>query len=413
MGTKRLKYNKETNIIEVIEDELQMLESTETKTIKQKQRRSTVNFLISILSFIISVGALGISYSQKVANDKQVDVSVRQFELDKKPVFECYIEQEELYNNDDYWIRYKEWLRENEIEDFGLWYYRKFPEKIISPVNEKRFWNAYDNDDGEVLAELTNGEFEIYENEYDQYLSSKNYTSYDIWKKFSYIFKKEYITLKNIGAPITNARLDVYSYIVYKIYINDIKYSFVIDMRDDVVSETWLGQYSTQVFYDSGSTSFSIEYTQDVQNCKEEYFELYALSNYLSSTEFFDEIGIDENDADVFFASLDSVLFCITYLDNEQQEHTDWYRYSKENNTLSYVETYEPNTEMPDFKKEGFTDAYFDDYTLYIAKILGYQNAQWRSFSEYPYEDFPYIESAKQKIIIDMKELVKDMKSEQ
>lgn len=254
MGIKRLKYNRETNIIEVIEEESQVLESIEIKAVKQKQRRGTVNFVISILSFMISVGALGVSYSQKLINEKQTDVSVRQFELDKKPIFECYIEQEELYNDDDYWIRYNEWLHENEIEDFGLWYYQKFPEKITSPVNEKNFWNAYDNDNTEVLAELTNGEFEVYENEYEQYLSSRNYLSYDIWKN-SHIFKKEYITLKNIGAPITNARLDIYSYLVYKIYINDIKYSFIIDMRGDVFSGTWLGEYSTQVFYDSGSTS--------------------------------------------------------------------------------------------------------------------------------------------------------------
>ena len=79
MSTKKLKINEETKIIEVIEEE--------TQVINPKNRRERISFVISILSFIISVGALGISYSQKVTNEKQVDVSVRQFDLDKKPIF--------------------------------------------------------------------------------------------------------------------------------------------------------------------------------------------------------------------------------------------------------------------------------------------------------------------------------------
>ena len=413
MGIKRLKYNRETNIIEVIEEESQVLESIETKAIKQKQRRGTVNFVISILSFMISVGALGISYSQKLINEKQTDVSVRQFELDKKPVFECYIEQKELYNDDDYWIHYKEWLHENEIEDFGQWYYRKFPEKITSSVNEKLFWNAYDNADSEVLSELTNGEFEVYKNEYEQYLSSTNYTRYNIWKKYTYVFKKEYITLKNVGAHITNASLEVYSYINYRINIGNINYSFVIDMRDYVFSEGWLGEYLISQYYDSGSNTFSIEYTQDVQNREEEYLQLRNLSNFLSSADLLDEIGINENDIDVFCIEVCPVYFCITYLDNEQKEQTEWYKYFKESNTLNYIEVYDSDIEVPDYKKVGFTDVYYEAQTLRIAETLGYQNAQWRSFAEYPFEDFPYIEKAKQKIITDLKELVNSMESSQ
>lgn len=400
MSKKRLSFNQETKIIEVIEEE--------TQVEQKKYRRDTVNFVISILSFIISVGALGISYSQKLIDEKQTDVSVRQFELDKKPIFECYIEQEELYNDDDYWARYEEWLYENEIGDFGDWYHRKFPEKITLPMNERRFWNAYDNNDTEVLAELTEGEYKVYRNEYEQYLSSKNYIDYDSWKKFSHVFKKEYITLKNIGAHITNARLKVYSYINYQFYIDDIFYSFVIDMRGEVLREDWVGRYITTTNYDSGNKSFSIEYTQDANSYKKEYSKLDNLSNFLSSG-ILEEIGIDWNDTDVFYAELNPVYFCITYLDNERKEQTDWYRYSKENNNLNYIETYDSNVELLDLIKEGLTDAYFETQTLRVAEILGYQNAQWRSFSDYPVEDYPYIEKAKQKIIADLKELVNNM----
>lgn len=408
MGTKRLKYNQETNIIEVIEEESPVVEpqAVESKPIQQKQRRKTVNFIISILSFVISVGALGISYSQKVINEKQVDISVRQFDLDKKPVFESYIE-EELYSDDDYWIRYKEWLHENEIEDFGEWYYRKFPEKITSPINPKRFWNAFDNDDTEVLAELTEGEFAIYENEYEQYLFSTNYIRYDTWKKFSHIFKKEYITLKNTGANITNARLEIYSYINYKLYIDDKSYSFVIDTRGQVFSEDWLGTYLVAPNYDSGNNSFSIEYIQDVQKYKNEYLKLRNLLNFLTSTDILEEIGIDENETDVYYVIVYPVYLSITYLDNEKKEQTDWYKYFKESNTLNYIETYDSNVEVPDFKKEGFNDAYYEAETLRIAEILGYQNAQWRPF--FVFEDYSYIEKAKEKIVFDLKELVNDM----
>lgn len=410
---KRLKYNKETNIIEVIDEETQELEqkrkqkeSRKKQKKKQKYIRDTVNFVISILAFIVSVGALGISYSQKVLNDKQVGVSVRQFELDKKPLFKCYIEQEELYDDDDYWLRYEEWLNENGIEDFGVWYHRKFPERIISPLDQRNFWDAYDSYDMEVLAELTEGEFKIYEKEYRQYLSSKKYTSYDSWKNISHVFKKEYITLKNNGAHITNARLEVYSYISYQFYIDDISYSFVIDMRNEIFSEDWLGKYLTIPNYDSGNNSFSIEYTQDVQHYKKEYLELSNLSNYLSSTDILEEIGIDVNEADVFYAELTPIYFCITYLDNEQQEQIEWYRYSKESNTLNYIEPYDSNVEVPDFKTEGFTDTYYEAQSLYVAETLGYQNAQWRPFSDFSLEDYSYIETAKRKIIADLKELV-------
>lgn len=411
MGIKRLKYNRETNIIEIIEEESLVIElqAVESKGVQPKQRRETINFIISILSFVISVGALGISYSQKVANDKQIDVSVRQFELDKKPVFECHIEQEELYNEDDYWTRYNVWLHENEILPFDAWYRRKFPEKIVLPIPERSFWDAYDNYDTEVLVEMTEGEFKIYEKEYRQYLSSKKYTSYSSWKNISHVYKKEYITLKNSGAHITNARLEVYSYINYQFYIDDISYSFVIDMRNEIFSEDWLGKYFIIPNYDSGNNSFSIEYTQDVQHYKKEYLELSNLSNYLSSTDILEEIGIDVNEADVFYAEVNQVYFCITYLDNEQQEQIEWYRYSKENNTLNYIETYVSNVEVPDFKTEGFTDAYYEAQNLHVAETLGYQNAQWRSFSDFSVEDYSYIENARQKIIANLKELVNNM----
>lgn len=401
MGTKRLKYNRETNIIEVIEEESRIVQS--------KQRRETVNFIICVLSFVISVGALGISYSQKVASEKQTDVSVRQFQLDKKPIFECHIEQEELYNDDDYWGIYGGWLYDNKIKSFDEWYQQNYPEKTISSIRDKRrFWDAYDNGDTVILAELTEGEFEIYENEYRQYLSSKKYTNYNRWKEYPYVYVKDYITLKNVGAQITNAHLDVYTFIEYQLHIgDDISYSFAFDMRDYVLNEFWLGEYSMATSYDSGSRSFCIEYTQRVQNYENEYLELANLLKFLSTTDILDEIGIDENEIDVYYVIVRPVYFSITYLDNEQEKQTDWYNYSREGNNLNYIETYDSNVEVPDFKKEGFTDAFYDAETLRVAQILGYQNAQWRPF--FVDENYSYIRSAKEKIISDLKELVNDM----
>ena len=401
MSTKKLKINEETKIIEVIEEE--------TQVINPKNRRERISFVISILSFIISVGALGISYSQKVTNEKQVDVSVRQFDLDKKPIFECYIEQEELYNDDDYWGIYRSWLYDNEISSFDDWYNQKFPESTISSIiGKKRFWNAYDNYDTTILAELTEGEFEIYENEYRQYLSSKNYTSYNKWKAFPYVFKKDHITLKNTGSYITNATLYVYTYINYQLHIGDnISYSFVIDMGDYVFNEAWLGEYFSTMNYDSGNSSFSIEYTQDTQPYKDEQLKLAELLDFLTSNDIIDEIGLDTNNTNVYYVILRPVYFCINYLDSEQEKQTDWYEYYIESNTLYYRKTYESDVKVPDFTKEGFTDAYYEAESLRRAEILGYQNAQWRPF--FAYEDFSYIEKAKQKIIADLRELVSNI----
>lgn len=103
----------------------------------------------------------------------------------------------------------------------------------------------------------------------------------------------------------------------------------------------------------------------------------------------------------------ESVYFSISYSDNEQEEHTDWYEYDKESNTLNYVETYDSKVEMPDITESENYNTYDEAETLHIAQILGYQNAQWRPF--FAYEDFSYIEKAKDKIIADLKELVNDM----
>lgn len=92
--SKKLVFNKETKIIEVIE-------------VNPKSKKDTITLIISILSLIISIGALGISYLQKNINEKQVDINDRRFNLEKKPIFECYIEQEELYNDEEYWNIYR------------------------------------------------------------------------------------------------------------------------------------------------------------------------------------------------------------------------------------------------------------------------------------------------------------------
>lgn len=406
MDAKRLKYNKETNIIEVIEEESHV---TESKVVQPKQRRETVNFIISILSFIISIGALGISYSQKVANDKQVDVSVRQFELDKKPVFECYIEQEELYSDDEYWQYYKEWLDKNEIKSFDEWYYHKFSNgNIFNEVDKRKFWDAYDNYDIEILTEITDGKFEILEDEYRKYLNSMPYISYSSWKESIYVFKKDNIILKNTGAHISNARLNVYTYINYKVHIgDDIFYSFVFDMVGHVPNACWEGKYSISANYDSGSNSFCIEYIQKVQNDKNEYLELANLLKFLSSNDILDEIGLGESDIKSYCVEVEPVYFSISYSDNEREEQTDWYRYYRESNTLDYVEIYDSKVEVPDITKDGISYKYFEAKSLCIAEMLGYQNAQRRDYL--PWNGYTYIEEAKEKIIFDLKEFVNDM----
>lgn len=394
--SKKLVFNKETKIIEVIEE-------------NPKSKKETITFIISILSFIISVGALGVSYSQKNINEKQADINDRRFNLEKKPTFECYIEQEELYNDEEYWDNYREWLYKNEIQSFDEWYQQKFPKKTVPYISEKRkFWDSYDNYNDEILAELTEGEFEVYENEYRQYLLSKNYIKYNRWKEFPYVFEKDYIILKNTGAYITNATLNVYSYISYQLHIgDDISYSFVIDMNRYVLNEFWTGQYIEGGNYDSGNNSFYIKYIQRKQGYEEEYSELNDLLEFLSCNDILNEIGLGEKDISAYYVIDKSVYFSISYLDNEQEKQTDWYKYYKDSNTLSYVEIYDSSVEVPDITKEGFTDAYYEAESLRVAEILGYQNAQWRPFLAF--EDFSYIEKAKDKIITDLKKLVNDM----
>lgn len=392
--SKKLVFNKETKIIEVIE-------------VNPKSKKDTITLIISILSLIISIGALGISYLQKNINEKQVDINDRRFNLEKKPIFECYIEQEELYNDEEYWNIYREWLYKNEIKAFDEWYNEKSAKKDIPYIREKRrFWDAYDNGDTRILDELTDGEYEDYESEYRNYLYSNNYKSYNIWKELDYVFKKDCITLKNTGAYITNARLDVYVYKNYYVTIGDnIFYSFAIDMRGYVLKELWTGSYYTTGSYNVGNNSFYIEYTQGVQAYEDEYWELENLLGFVSTAEFLGEIIPDDTDA--YLVLDESVYFSISYSDNEQEEHTDWYEYDKESNTLNYVETYDSKVEMPDITESENYNTYDEAETLHIAQILGYQNAQWRPF--FAYEDFSYIEKAKDKIIADLKELVNDM----
>lgn len=386
---KKLEFNKETKIIKVID-----------KKPKLKTDRATL--IISILSLIVSVGALGISYSEKNTNDKQADISERNFNLEKKPVFQCYVEQQELYNDDDYWTIYEEWLDDNEIETFDQWYQQSFPEKNIPTIVEKRkFWDAYDCYDTSILADMTDGKYNDFWNEYRGYIYSTNYECYDTWKE-QHVYKKVGITLENTGAYVTNARLNMYIYRNYYLDIgDDISYSFAIDMRDEVLDTFWTGRYHTTGIYDSGNNSFYIEYTQDVQRYENEYWELDDIIN--------EDLlyGTVQDDIDVFYMYGSSVYLSINYLDNEQEEQTDWYEYDIKSNTLYYVETYDSEVEVPDITKVETFDDYNEAHTLRIAQILGYQNAQWRPFSSY--KDFSYIEKAQQKILSDIKELVCDM----
>lgn len=405
MGIKRLRYNRETKIIEVIEEEQQILE---TRGMRPKEKRDTINFVISILSLIISIGALGISYSQKSIDEKQADVSIRQFDLNKKPVFESFIEREELYDDEVYWNYYNNWLYENDIKAFDEWQRKRSPGKEIPYINGKTsrvFWNAYDTNDFVTLDELTNGEFSDLQKEYSDYLLSKNYMRYDNWKEYYYVYEKDYITLRNIGGNITNARLKIYTFIMYYLKIGDeISYAFAIDTNEEILSEYWKARYYTNSAYDSGNNAFYIEYTQDYQLYNDENLEITNLLNFLSSNEILKAIGLDENSVEVFNVVDRPVYFLIEYLDSEQEEQADWFQYDIKNNTLNHVKTHSSDVEVPDFTKEGFSNAYYEAYTLRVAQTLGYQNAQWRPF--FAWDDFSYLENAKQKIIFDLKELV-------
>ena len=66
---------------------------------------------------------------------------------------------------------------------------------------------------------------------------------------------------------------------------------------------------------------------------------------------------------------------------------------------------YNSDVKLPDITHGGVDDNYYEANTLRIAEILGYQNAQWRPFDTL--FDFSYIENAKQKIIFDLKEIIK------
>lgn len=236
----------------------------------------------------------------------------------------------------------------------------------------------------------------------------KGYRSYNQWKKYPYVYEKDYITLKNTGAYITNAHLDVYTFIKYQLHIgDDISYSFAFDMNKEVLNEFWLGEYFVNSNYDSENNSFHIEYIQREQNYENEYLELNNLLAFLSCNDILDEIGLSESDIHSYYVIVEMVYFSIRYLDNELEEHTDWYRYNRESNTLHYVDVYDSKVEIPDITKEGVTDAYYEADTLRVAEILGYQNAQWRPF--FSFEDYSYIEKAKQKIISDLKVLVDDI----
>lgn len=411
---KRLKYNRETNIIEVIEEKTQVTEQKrgeKEKKRKKKRRRKNVNFVISILSFVISVGALGISYSQKHIDERQMDVNIRQFDLENKPVFECHIEREDLYDNEAYWNYYNEWLYENDIKIFDEWQQQKFTEENFSYNNRndrRTFWDAYDAHDLAVLEELTQGAFIELQREYADYLSSKNYIGYDDWKEAYYIYEKDDITLKNTGGYISNAHLEIFTYIMYHIEIgDDISYEFVMDMGNQIFSEFWTGTYWTNSAYDSENNAFHIEYIQDRQYHENEYLAITGFSDFIEEDELMDRIGLDANEVDVFIVESRPVYFSIKYLDREQEEHTEWYRFDLKNHTLNYVEACESDVEVPDLIRSELSEAYYEAYTLYVAETLGYQNAQRRPILVN--EDFSYIESAKEKIIFDLKKLLNDV----
>lgn len=424
MGKIKLKWNESTQIIDVVEDidqsEIKIEDIVEAgekeksgknSQIRPEKIRNTISLIISILSIVVSVGALSISYSQKVTNEKQADINMRQFNLNKKPVFECYIEKEELYDETKYWELYGQWLLKKEIKNFNDWQHQFLAQEVNSYWDfdkQQVFWDAYDKHENDILNELTDGLFKDLENEYSKYLRSKDYLNYSQWKD-RYIYEKDYITLKNTGAYITNAKLEVYTFLKYQLNIgDDISYSFAIDTNGIILNEYWEGNYKNDRNYDSGNNTFMIEYRQDGLGAYEnERLELSNLLNFLSCNDIMTAIGLGESDIHAFYVIDRPVYFAINYLDIEQKEQTDWYRYSRESNTLYYVNTYNSDVELPDITKEGLDTPYYEARTLRAAKTLGYQNAQWRPFvSIY---DYSYIEEAKQKIISDLKELVDNM----
>lgn len=403
MRTKKLIFNNETKIIEVVEID----DKANSGDKRNKKTKRNISYIISILSFIMSIGALGISYSQLMLDKDQVDVSIRQFNLDKKPVFQCSVTKEELYGETKYWEYYSKWLSQNDIKNFNEWQAQKYPERnvpYLDMTQSRVFWDAYDEADIETLNQITDDAYADLENEYRRYLYSTNYKCYDEWKTFFYVYEKDHITLKNIGANISNARLNVYTFMTYWIDIgDDISYSFAIDMNGKILGEYWEGDYSGTFNYDSENNAFYIEYTQSAQLDENYYWDLNSLSDFLESDDFLCAIGIDsEDDIYMYLVTGTPVYLEITYLDSEKEEQTDWYQYNMWSNSLDYVQTYQSDTEVPDITKEDL-DVFFENNALHVAQTLGYQNAQWRSFY---WEDNSYIEEAKQKIVSDLKELI-------
>lgn len=231
--------------------------------------------------------------------------------------------------------------------------------------------------------------------------------SYNQWKSF-YCYEKNYITIKNTGAHITNAYLELFTFVTYKLEIEDsFSYSFAINMNGSFLNEYCIGKYDTSWNYDSENNSFSIKYTQDLLSVyKDESVEFNNLIEFLSN-DILSAININEDDVNGIYIIDKPVYFCIKYLDNEQREHIDWYRYYRETNNISLMETYESYVKLPDIRKEGVDDNYYEANSLRVAEILGYQNTQWRPFTSFM--DYSYLGKTKQKIISDLKNLVNDM----
>lgn len=404
---KKLIFNKETKIIEAVECDDGVKAETEDKT-KADNRRDTISCIISSVSVAISIGALIVGCSQVKADEKQADISIRQLELDKKPVFECCLTEEDLYDEEAYWGQYVKWLTENDIKNFSEWQAQEFPESDIERFDtgqSRAFWDAYDEDDAEALNDMTDGAYGALRHEYGNYLSDKRYYDYDLWRSF-YAYKKDHITLKNIGANITNAYLSVVTFAEYHVEIGDvIDYRFGIDMNGHVFSSYWEGYYSSSWGYDAGNNTFTLEYTQDVPMDEQCYGDLNGLIEYLWSDEFLNEIGIGSEDAvcdEIYIDYYTPVYFKITYWDGEKEEQTDWYRYNILTDSLYYQETYPSDVEVPDITKEDM-DVCFQMSALHTAQVLGYQNAEWKSLY---WEDDSYIEESKEKIIADLKALI-------
>lgn len=429
MGDKKVKFDENTKIIIVEEEKKNPDDAKELTTqammeyidkavknaieapsiSKNEKIKSKASFIIAILSFAISVGTFVFNYYQKEADVQQADISTKQFELSKKPIFICSIEEEELYTEEEYYGFYRSWLNKNDIKDFNRWL-NEDKHLIIPYLNYKEneskiFWDAYDNNSVEILSDLSQGEYDNYKNEYVDYINGKKYISYSKWKE-TYNYKKLMISLKNTGANITDARLEVYTFIRYRLFFdNGFIYSFGVDTKGQIFNEFWNGDYSTLQYYNSGNGAFSIKYTQKYQMNSEEYKKANNLSKHLSVGEFYDLIGLDLNKIHAYYVIDNPVYFYISYLDNEQEKQTELYTFNLDSNSLNYKELQGSDVEIPDFTKDGFTDAYFEAKSLHTAEMFGYQNAQMRPI--FANEDnYSYFDLAKEKIISDLKAIV-------